>query len=188
MASSSAEYIPKKEMEDLTVIDVLKIADGIIKLVDQLDVFKVTSYEEGLLAAAVRLDNKLSALMLEDHLGGRTKVAQLVTDCREVKKFAMRILRRSLSELLPVVAMEEDILDNIIGYLNPLVEDANVDCKFVETTEEDKTILTSIYRLLCEVYSYQDNKTRPLLRDQLQEILAEIKEAENQGDEEGQNQ
>ena len=40
-SSSSAEYIPKKEMEDLTVIDVLKIADGTIKLVDQLDlVFK----------------------------------------------------------------------------------------------------------------------------------------------------
>ena len=39
MASNVVEYIPKKEMEDLTMIDVLKIA-GTIQLVDQLDVFK----------------------------------------------------------------------------------------------------------------------------------------------------
>ena len=142
--------------------------------------------------------------MVDFTLGGRTKVAQLVTDCKEVKKFAMRILRRSLSELLPVVAMEEDILDNILRYLNPLADD----CKFVETTEEDKTILTSIYRHLSEVYSwirrglftfsyrevqevladYRDNKRGPLLQGQLQEILAEIKEGEDQGAEEGQNQ
>ena len=112
---------------------------------------------------------------------------QLVTDCKEVKKFTMRSLRGSLSELLPV-SLDEDILDNILGYLNPLAEDANVAWKFVETTEEDKTILTSIYRLLSEVYSYHDYKTRPWLRDQLQEILAEIKEGEDQGGEEGQNQ
>ena len=148
--------------------------------------------------------------MVEFTLGGRflhTKVAQLVTDCKEVKKFAMKILRRSLSQLLPVVAIEEDILDNILRYLNPLAED----CKFVETTEEDKTILTSIYRHLGEIYSwmrrglftfsyeevkevyrdYRDNKRNPLLRDQLQEILAEIseiKKGEDQGGEEGQNQ
>ena len=133
-------------------------------------------------------EQETRALMFEHNLGGRTKVAQLVTDCKEVKKFAMKILRRSLSELLPVVVMEEDILDNIIGYLNPLAEDANVECKFVETTEEDKTILTSIYRLLSEVYRYHDNKMRPWLQGQLQEILAEIKEGEDQGGEEGQNQ
>ena len=156
--------------------------------------------------------------MVESRLGGRiTKVAQLVTECKEVKKFAMRSLRRSLSKLLPALSMEEDILDNILGYLNPLAEDANVAWKFVETTEEDKTILTSIYRHLSEVFSwirrvlfqfsdrevkevlddYHDNKTRPLLRGQLQRILAEIKEREedmaideleDQGAEEGQDQ
>ena len=133
---------------------------------------------------------------------------QLVTECKEVKKFATRSLKRSLSKLLPALSLEEDILDNILGYLNPLAEDANVAWKFVETKEEDKTILTSIYRHLSEVYSwmrrglftfsnkevqkvygdYRDNKRRPLLQGQLQEILAEIKEGEDQGGEEGQNQ
>ena len=129
-------------------------------------------------------------------------MAQLVSDCKEVKKFAMRSLRRSLSELLPVLSMEED---NILGYLNPLAEDANVAWKFVETKEEDKTFLTSIYRHLSEVYSmmkrglftlsykevrddFDNNKRRrPLLRGQLQGILAEIKKGEDQGAEEGQD-
>ena len=142
---------------------------------------------EQLIQAEKRVEKReqeFRAEMVDFSLGGRTKVAQLVTDCKEVKKFAMKILRKSLSELLPVVAMEEDILDNILRYLNPLAED----CKFVETTEEDKTILTSIYRLLSEVYRYHDNKMRPWLQGQLQEILAEIKEGEDQGGEEGQNQ
>ena len=142
--------------------------------------------------------------MVKISLGGIPKVAQLVNDCKEVKKFAMRSLRGSLSELLPV-SMEEDILDNILSYLNPLTEDANVAWKFVETTEEDKTILTSIYRHLSEVFSmikrhlftlsynevlndYDNNNTRPMLRGQLQRILAEIKVGEDQGAEEGPDQ
>ena len=130
---------------------------------------------------------------------------QLVTVCKVIKKFVMRSLRGRLLELLPALSMEEDILDNILSYLNPLGEDANVAWKFVDTTEEDKTIMTSIYRHLSEVSSmikrrlftlpfnevfddYDANKTRPLLRGQLQRILAEIKEGEDQGVEEGQDQ
>ena len=133
--------------------------------------------------------------MVELSLGGRSKVDQLVAECRMAKKFVMRRLKIYLSELLPV-SLEEDTLDNILGFLNPLDNDAIMAWKFVETSEAEKTILTSIYRHLFEIYSWirrglftfsyievkevlqdcRDNKMRPLLRDQLQGILAEIKD------------
>ena len=141
------------------------------------------------------------ANMVELSLGGERKVDQLVTDCRKAKKFVMGRLKISLSGLLPV-SLEEDILDNILGFLNPLDNDAILAWKSVETSEAEKTILASIYRHLFEIYSWirrglytfsyieveevrqdcHDNKMRPLLRDQLQRILAEIKEGEEGGD------
>ena len=125
----------------------------------------------------------------------KEKIDKFLTDCREVKKFVMRSLRGKLSELLPVLSLEEDILDNILGYMNPQDEDANVTWKFLETTEEEKAILTSLYRHLSKVYSQtRDRLLAPpftnmfypyrvvpmsLLGDQLQRILAEINDGED---------
>ena len=39
-SSASVEYLQKKEIEDLTIIDVLQIVDGTIQLVNKLEVFK----------------------------------------------------------------------------------------------------------------------------------------------------
>ena len=120
----------------------------------------------------------------------------MVTDCKEVKKFVMRSLRGKLSELLTAVSMEEDILDNILGYMNPLDEDANMKWKFAETTEKEKATLISIYRYLSDFnMEIKRNLTlgrrilvrpSPLLRrtllllgDELQKILAEMNDGED---------
>ena len=116
--------------EDLTFIDVLKVVDSSIKLV-----------------AALKLQYR-GLLLSADWIAFAEKIEELETDYMKMKKFVMRKLRGKLSELLPAVSMEEDILDNILGYMNPQGEDAKMTLKFVETTEEEKAILTSICPLL----------------------------------------
>ena len=128
-------YIPETK-EDLTFIDVLKVANSNIKLFES---FKYSKQR------IIFLQYENTVRPIEE------KIDQFVTDCKEVKKFVMRSLRGKLSELLPAVSMEEDILDNILGYMNPLAKDANVTWKFVETTKEEKAILTSIFRYLSKV-------------------------------------
>ena len=115
----------------------------------------------------------------------------------------MRKLKGQLSELLPAVSMEEDILDNILGHMNPQGEDAKMTLKFVETTEEEKAILTPICLYLEQICRNLDLVSRSLeainklksptdrhLQDIL-EFLAKVNEGEDniavedQGGEEG---
>ena len=114
----------------MTFIDVLKVVDSSIKLI-----------------AGFKLQNR-GLLLSADWIAFAEKIEELETDYMKMKKFVMRKLRGKLSELLPAVSMEEDILDNILGYMNPQGEDAKMTLKFVETTEEEKAILTSICPLL----------------------------------------
>ena len=173
------DYIPEMK-EDVTFIDVLKVADMTIKLVD------VIKYQEIPYIAFRPFYTRRSLERI-----------QISERLEEVKKFVMRSLRGKLSELLPVVS-EEPIWVNILGYMNPLDKNANVTWKFVETTKEEKAILTSVYRYLSNVYrkikqvfltphpAYHPSIPHPhpyskierLLGDQLQKILAEISDGE----------
>ena len=137
MSPPELHYIPETK-EDLTFIDVLMVANSNIKLFESLKYRKQRYISNW---------GKNTGRIIEE------KIDQFVTDCKEVKKFVMKGLRGKLSELLPVLSLEEDILDNIFGYMNPLDEDADVTWKFVEITEEEKAILTSLYRHLSKVYS-----------------------------------
>ena len=173
-------YIPETK-EDLTFIDVLKAANSNIKLFESL--------KYSMRCDVIFLDYENTVRPIEE------KIDQFVTDCKEVKKFVMRSLRGKLSELLPVLSLEEDILDNIFGYMNPQDEDANVTWKFVEITEEEKAILTSLYRHLSKVYRITRHRIiahpfsdmlhpyrvvpMSLFGDQLQKILAEINDGED---------
>ena len=76
---------------------------------------------------------------------------QLQNNAREAKKIAMKSLRKSLSEVLQV-SLEEHILDNILGHLNLLDEEAD-DYWRLETAEEEMSGLSSLYHHLSEVYS-----------------------------------
>ena len=84
-------------------------------------------------------------------------MGQLKNIAKEVKKIAVRSLRKSLSEVLPV-SLEDHILDNILTHINPLEEEA----KGLETMEEDKPILSSLYYHLTHIYSkIRTNLYRP---------------------------
>ena len=76
---------------------------------------------------------------------------QLQNNAREAKKIAMKSLRKSLSEVLQV-SLEEHILDNILGHLNLLDEEADEYWR-LETAEEEISGLSSLYHHLSEVYS-----------------------------------
>ena len=136
----------------------------------------------------------VSAKWVSRQLGGDEKVDQLHINAKEVKKIimkkiAMKSLRKSLSEVLPL-SLEEHILDNILGHFNLLDESLKL-----ETTaeEEDKPMLSSLYHKLCQVYTkiregllllgFNYNPLTPEVIDQLQEILAELKREDGIGEE-----
>ena len=161
------DYIPEWK-EDLTFIDVLKAADLTIKFADAIKCHEIPYLRFGPFYT-------------------RRSLERISEGLEEMKKFVMRSLRGKLSELLPVVSTEL-IWVNILGYMNPLDKDANVTWKFVETTKEEKAILTSIYRYLSNAYRkirkefltthrsipcpnpYSIPKIERLLGDQLQKI------------------
>ena len=130
--------------EDLTFIDVLKVVDSSIKLI-----------------AGLKLQNR-GLLLSADWIAFAEKIEELETDYIKMKKFVMRKLKGKLSELLPAVSMEEDILDNILGHMNPQGEDAKMTLKFVETTEEEKAILTPICLYLEQICRNLDLVSRCL--------------------------
>ena len=137
----------------------------------------------------------VSAKWVSRQLGGDEKVDQLHINAKEVKKIimkkiAMKSLRKSLSEVLPL-SLEEHILDNILGHFNLLDESLKL-----ETTaeEEDKPMLSSLYHKLSQVYNkirnnlffshnYNYNSLTPEVIDQLQEILAELQREDGIGGE-----
>ena len=169
--------------EDLTFIDVLKVVDSSIKLI-----------------AGLKLQNR-GLLLSADWIAFAEKIEELETDYIKMKKFVMRKLKGKLSELLPAVSMEEDILDNILGHMNPQGEDAKMTLKFVETTEEEKAILTSICPYLEQICRILDQVSTclkiklesPTVQDSsrfyfkhmsmighlLKEILAKVNEGED---------
>ena len=89
-------------------------------------------------------------------------------------------------------SLEDHLLDNILGHLNLLEEEANQSWR-LETAEEDKPGLSSLYQHLSQIYSKIRNglvlslinftwgwepALTPELIDQLQEISAELKTEE----------
>ena len=123
--------------------------------------------------------------MISCQLGGEEKVEQLHNNAKEAKKIARRSLRNSLSEVLPF-SLEEHLLDNILGHLNLLEEEANESWR-LETEEEDKPGLFSLYLHLSQIYSNIRTGlfckgfyliVTPDLIDPLREILAELKTEE----------
>ena len=116
-------------------------------------------------------------------LGGDERVDQLHINTKEAKMIIMKSLRKSLSEVLPL-SLEEHILENVLGHLNLLDEEANEFWR-IETAEEDKPRLSSLYHQLSQIYTKirnellllgsDYNSLTPQVVDQLQEILAEIK-------------
>ena len=124
-------------------------------------------------------DYYVTAVVVDELLGGREKMDQLYRDVKEVIKFSMRSLRTSLSGLLPV-SLDDHILDKIL---------ANTDTEeFVKISEEEKLVLSTINSLLSHIYSkIRDDlfnpparafgvsvvsKLSPQLPDQLQEVVA----------------
>ena len=138
--------------EDLTFIDVLKVVDSSIKLIAG---FKLQN--RGLLLSADWI-----AFEEIEKIEKIEKIEELETYYIKMKKFVMRKLKGKLSELLPAVSMEEDILDNILGHMNPQGEDAKMTLKFVETTEEEKAILTPICLYLEQICRNLDLVSRSL--------------------------
>ena len=124
-------------------------------------------------------DYYVTAVVVDELLGGREKMDQLYRDVKEVIKFSMRSLRASLSGLLPV-SLDDHILDKIL---------ANTDTEeFVKISEEEKLVLSTINRLLSHIYSKMRDdlfnppahafgvsvvsELSPQLPDQLQEVVA----------------
>ena len=129
-----------------------------------------------------------NAAEVTSKLGGEEKVDQLHNNAKEVKKIAMKSLKRSLSEVLPV-SLEEHILENILGHLNLLDEEVNEAWRF-ETAEEDKSGLASLYSCLTQIYCKMRDSLftgqashevlPPEVLDQLQVILAEFSEKDRE--------
>ena len=128
----------------------------------------------------------MAAFEVSKELGGGEKVEQLHNNAKEAKKIALKSLRNSLSEVLPW-SLEEHLLDNILGHLNLLEEEANQPWR-LETAEEEKPGLSSLYLHLSQIYSqirtnlFTNSWFNPELNheliDPLQEILAELKTEE----------
>lgn len=170
------EYSPEFMDENPTVVDVLRVAEMTIKLVDAIKV-RLSSEERDRcqeLAIAVSVD-----------LGSQEKVEQLHNNAKEAKKSIMKTLKRSLSEVLPVF-LDEHILENILSYLNLLSEEANEVWKF-ETEDEVNPFLSSLYQSLAEIYRKirgrlfddTDLGLTAEIVDHLQEIVSEFSNRED---------
>ena len=125
-------------------------------------------------------DCYVTAVIVEQLLGGKEKMDQLYRTMMEVKKFSMRSLRASLSEILPV-SLDDHILDKILANIKTEEE-------FVESSEEEKLILFTIYQPLSYIYSKMRDdlfnppsrafkvsvvsELNPRLPDQLEEVVA----------------
>ena len=115
-------------------------------------------------------------------------------NAKEAKRFAMKSLRKSLAEVLPW-SLEEHIMDIILGYLDLMDEEANESWK-LETAEEEKPGLSSLYQHLSQIYSkirtelfdignsdggllyFAYSELTPELLDPLQEVLSELQSEE----------
>ena len=111
------------------------------------------------------------------------KARKLKLLVKEVKKIATQSIKWSLSELLPL-SLEEHILDNILGNINLMDEEANGFWRF-EATEEEKPVLSSLYNHLSQIYSKIRtglvsynlevySEVTPEVINRLQEILSEF--------------
>ena len=103
------QYSPE-DVEDVTIFDLLKVSAMTTKLVDSVNLCKEGA-DEAEAEAAYRV---------EKLLGGEENMNELERSSKDIKKFAMKSLRTSLAKWLPVLAVEEDILDNILGHMNLL--------------------------------------------------------------------
>ena len=113
-------------------------------------------------------------------------------NAKEAKRIAMKSLRKSLAEVLPW-SLEEHIMDIILGHLDLMDEEANESWK-LETAEEEKPGLSSLYQHLSQIYSkirtelfdvgnsgilvYFACSELPELLDPLQEVLSELQSEE----------
>ena len=114
-------------------------------------------------------------------------------NAKEAKRIAMKSLRKSLAEVLPW-SLEEHIMDIILGYLDLMDEEANESWK-LETAEEEKPGLSSLYQHLSQIYSkirtelfdvgnsgilvyFAASELTPELLDPLQEVLSELQSEE----------
>ena len=123
------------------------------------------------------------AVEVSIQLGGE-KVEQLHMNAKEAKRIAMKSLRKSLAEVLPW-SLEEHIMDIILGHLDLMDEEANESWK-LETAEEEKPGLSSLYQHLSQIYSkirtelfdIGNSELTPELLDPLQEVLSELQSEE----------
>ena len=124
----------------------------------------------------------MKAAIVSSQIGGEEKVEQLQNNARPAKKIAMKSLRKSLSEVLQV-SLEEHILDNILGHLNLLDEEAN-DYWRLEIADEDIPGLSSLYLHLSQIYNEMKNGLfwycgnaylTPAPIDQLEKTVSELK-------------
>ena len=79
-------------------------------------------------------------------MGGEEKLEDLYKDSMQVKKFALRSLRGHLAEVMPI-SLDDHILENILGHM--ISEEEG---KFVRSSEEEKSVLTEMYRSLSSIY------------------------------------
>ena len=110
MVFFDVNYIPNpQENEDLSFIEILKVADNTIKLVDVLKYQNLLGKKK---LWAIWPSTTTTTIIWRteircnaERLAGE-KIDKLVTYCKEVKKFVLRSLRGSLFELLSVLSME----------------------------------------------------------------------------------
>ena len=186
------QYSPE-DLEDVTIFDLLKVSAMTTKLLDSVNLCKEGA-DEAEAEAAYRV---------EKLLGGEENMNELERRSKDIKKFAMKSLRTSLAKWLPVLAVEEDILDNILGHMNLLdmEQDVGQDWKFAESTEEEKVVIDSLYSCLSDIYRRMredlfgfsdfvdvDSYHPSQLIEQLQGIVAQIFEADKEIDDCGERE
>ena len=187
------QYSPE-DVEDVTIFDLLKVSAMTTKLVDSVNLCKEGA-DEAEAEAAYRV---------EKLLGGEENMNELERSSKDIKKFAMKSLRTSLAKWLPKLAVEEDILDNILGQMNLLdvEQDVGEDWKFAESTEEEKVVIDSLYSCLSEIYRLTREELfgfrffdelyppsqLPALIEQLQCVVAQIFELDKEIDDCGERE
>jgi len=193
-------YIPEEEdgaeEKDVTVFDVLKIADMTIKLHEAIELRKVDCDCDIGIFDLENIDvnsHYVTALMVENLIGGKQKFDVLRKLMRNVKNFTMTSLRASLSDVLPTeISLEEDILDNILQSMNLLeaYPKAKELWKFVEDSEEEKRTLSNLFERISRVFgkmrddlfssptdfehTFLVSELSPELIDQLQEVVDRV--------------
>ena len=197
------QYSPE-DVEDVTIFDLLKVSAMTTKLVDSVNLRKEAAGADEVEAGAEVGSEAEAAYRVEKLLGGEENMNELERRSKDIKKFAMKSLRTSLAKWLPVLAVEEDILDNILGHMNLLdmEQDVGQDWKFAESTEEEKVVIDSLYSCLSDIYrrmredlfGFRDfvavdsyHLSQDLI-EQLQGIVAQIFEADKEIDDCGERE